>query len=612
MIGIKRKSILNLILVLIFLSGCIEDENTIPVANAGRNQTVDINTLVTLDGSDSTDADGDFLNYSWTAKEGNPAKVNLVSTDNAASRKFTPTIAGTYTFILIVNDGIVDSLPVEVVITVNDPPVVANAGSDQTVNINTLVTLDGSASSGADGDTLTYSWTAKSGNPATDALSSTTAVSPTFTPTALGTYTFILIVNDGIVDSLPVEVVITVNDPPVVANAGSDQTVNINTLVTLDGSASSGADGDTLTYSWTAKSGNPATDALSSTTAVSPTFTPTALGTYTFELIVNDGTIDSSPDEVDIIVTAAAPYTVVSQVTIPSAGTHNLRSIAYGGGTFVAVGVNTNGNSGIGYYSTDAGRTWTQNISAGEPLEQIIYADSKFSAIGDNGRLSRSDAGQTSWTHSKLQVGGNPSGGDWESIAFNPASSGRYVISRNAGRTAYTDGTSINFTEVTTGELGTFFSSVFGNDTFFVAGDNGKIAHSTDNGLNWIVNTVDSDNDRFISMAYGSSGGLMAITSPGGFFISATGTGGWTEYVFTVFVGIARTAQNVRYLNNRYVLAGDEFVSFSDTGAQDSWTTFASEAVDDNLNALWNDVSYNNNEYIFVGNAGKILIVQQN
>ncbi len=493
---------------------------------------------------------------------------------------------------------------------------VANAGSDQTININTLVTLDGSASTDADSDTLTYSWTAKSGNPANDALSSATAASPTFTPTAVGTYTFELIVNDGTIDSSPDEVVITVNDPNTnsapVANAGSDQNVTVNTLVTLDGSASTDADSDTLTYSWTAKSGNPANDALSSATAASPTFTPTAVGTYTFELIVNDGTIDSSPDEVDIIVTAAEPYTVIRQVTIPSAGTHNLRSIAYGGGTFVAVGINTSGNIGIGYYSTDAGRTWTQNISAGEPLEQIIYADSKFSAIGDNGRLSRSDAGQTSWTHSKLQVGGNPSGGNWESIAFNPASSGRYIIARNSRNIAYADGNSTDFTEVDTGESGSFFSSVFANNTFFVAGNDGKIAHSTDNGATWMVNTVDSDNDRFISMAYGSPGGLMAITSPGGFFISATGTGGWTEYVFTVFVGIARTAQNVRYLNNRYVLAGDDFVAFSESGAEDSWTILAAQTIDDNLNALWNDVSYNNNEYIFVGNAGKILIVQQN
>ena len=73
------------------------------------------------------------------------------------------------------------------------------------------------------------------------------------------------------------DVTVTINTPPV-ADAGSDQTVSPGTTVTLDGSGSSDADGDTLTYAWMQTAGTAVT--LSSATAVSPTFTsPTSTGT---------------------------------------------------------------------------------------------------------------------------------------------------------------------------------------------------------------------------------------------------------------------------------------------------------------------------------------------
>jgi hypothetical protein len=89
---------------------------------------------------------------------------------------------------------------------------VANAGPDQTVAVNALVILDGSGSSDANGDPLTFSWSLTStpvGSAA--ALSSLTSVSPTFTADLAGTYVVQLIVNDGTVDSVPRSVMITVN-----------------------------------------------------------------------------------------------------------------------------------------------------------------------------------------------------------------------------------------------------------------------------------------------------------------------------------------------------------------------------------------------------------------
>jgi hypothetical protein len=99
-------------------------------------------------------------------------------------------------------------------------------------------------------------------------------------------------------------------EPPV-ADAGPDQTVIVNTLVTLDGSGSYDPDNDPIEgYSWALVSG-PEGVVLDQTDPVHPTFTPTTTGTYLFQLIVTDGIFDSEPDFVEITVvpppTTAAP-----------------------------------------------------------------------------------------------------------------------------------------------------------------------------------------------------------------------------------------------------------------------------------------------------------------
>ncbi len=96
----------------------------------------------------------------------------------------------------------------------------------------------------------------------------------------------------------------TVNAAPV-ANAGAAQSVVSGAAVTLDGSASSDANGDPLTYSWafTKPSGSNAT--LSSATVVKPIFTPDAAGAYVFNLVVNDGKVNSATATVTITASVA-------------------------------------------------------------------------------------------------------------------------------------------------------------------------------------------------------------------------------------------------------------------------------------------------------------------
>ena len=185
--------------------------NTAPVAKTGLVQNVSVGD-VTLDGSGSTDANGDTLTYRWSmlTKPANSTATLLFP--NSANPKFTADLAGTYVLGLTVNDGKVNGTVASsriVAAPLNTLPV-ANAGSAQTVSAATLVTLDGSASTDANNDTLTYKWvltTKPTGS--TAALSSATAAKPTFTADTIGVYVASLVVNDGKADSVLVTVPIT-------------------------------------------------------------------------------------------------------------------------------------------------------------------------------------------------------------------------------------------------------------------------------------------------------------------------------------------------------------------------------------------------------------------
>jgi hypothetical protein len=258
--------------------------NTPPVADAGPDQVVAIGDLITLDGTGSSDADGDPLTYEWSFVERPPGSQVTLDDPTAVNPTFVVDALGSYVLELAVDDGLESSAPDTVtVVAVNSAPV-ASAGPDQTVPIGATVTLDGSDSSDMDGDLLTFDWllTPPAGSSAT--LSDPAAVMPTFDVDLPGSYSAELVVNDGTVDSAPDTVTITTENSPPVAGAGPDQTVLVGDTVSLDGSTSHDADGNPLTFAWrlTPPAGSSAT--LSDPTAVMPTFAVDLPGTYSAEL----------------------------------------------------------------------------------------------------------------------------------------------------------------------------------------------------------------------------------------------------------------------------------------------------------------------------------------
>lgn len=281
--------------------------NAAPVANAGSNQNVTIGATVTLDGTASSDANNDSLTYKWTLQSKPSNSSATLSSLTSAKPTFKADLAGTYVATLVVSDGKANSdvAVVSVLASVANSLPVAKAGANQNVVVGTSVTLDGTASTDANGDSLTYKWSLlykPTGSLAS--LASASSSKPTFTADAVGTFVVSLIVNDGQADSATVSsttvIAEALNAAPV-ANAGPAQTVLIGATVTLTGAASSDANADKLTYKWvltTRPTGS--TASLSSTSVVSPTFIADVAGVFVASLIVNDGKLDSAVSTVPI------------------------------------------------------------------------------------------------------------------------------------------------------------------------------------------------------------------------------------------------------------------------------------------------------------------------
>jgi uncharacterized protein YhjY with autotransporter beta-barrel domain len=284
--------------------------NQLPVAQAGANRIVadtdnQAGETVTLDGTQSTDADGTITSYQWLI-----GQSTVLATGATATARL-PDGPQTLTLRVTDNAGGVGTDTVTITVAAPNPTVapVANAGADRTIadtdtQVGENVTLDGSASTDAGGTIVNYQW-----------MLGTQVIATGVTATARlpdgeSFLTLVVTDNDGNTgsDGLLITVAGVAQIAPV-ANAGPDRSVadtdaNPGEDITLDGSGSTDADGVITTYQW-ALDGRPVATGVTATMRL-----PDGVSAVTLTVVDDGG--NSSSDAVQISVAAAPIVPVLS------------------------------------------------------------------------------------------------------------------------------------------------------------------------------------------------------------------------------------------------------------------------------------------------------------
>jgi PKD repeat protein len=199
----------------------------------------------------------------------------------------------------------------------NTPPV-ADAGPDQSILVNEVTALEGSATD-ADGNSIVYwLWTVESAPAGSSpVLFAADLPNSPFMADVAGDYVLSLVAGDGIDVSVPDLVVVSVSEllPPT-AVISADVTSGVAPLtVNFDGSASQDPQGGGLSYSWSFGDGN-------SAAGVAPTHTFLLPGDHAVTLNVIDsfGLSDLAIIQIQVSAPPNAPPEV-SPTASPKTGT---------------------------------------------------------------------------------------------------------------------------------------------------------------------------------------------------------------------------------------------------------------------------------------------------
>ena len=228
--------------------------NLPPVADAGETQRALPGEQVFLDGSGSSDPNGDTLSYQWSGYFGG---ADLIGADTATP-SFIATGFGDYFISLRVTDPDGLSSTDQVVVVVpNVAPVISVAPyeANTVVGPDGTITLDASGTTDANGQNLSFQWsTWRTPNESTLDFYLGTDSTQRITFDAEGRFDFKIEVSDG-------ETTVSEIIGPIYARLGNrSPDADIATpdgdraderqILRLDGSGSTDPDSDSLTYSW--------------------------------------------------------------------------------------------------------------------------------------------------------------------------------------------------------------------------------------------------------------------------------------------------------------------------------------------------------------------------
>ncbi len=411
--------------------GVLPASNHPPIANAGSDITATVGTQVTLSAVASSDEDGNTLTYRWRILEKPVNSIASLDNTDAIQPKLLIDRKGNYRIELIVNDGQIDSAAVVAVITTENSKPLARAGDDQTIKVKQTVYLDGINSSDIDQDNLNFQWQLL-GKP-TDSgtsLKNQDTQTPNITPDKPGNYTLQLIVNDGLLDSLPDQLIVSTENSKPIADAGFNQSGTVGRQITLDGTQSIDVDNDPLSYVWSllTKPVNSSVELISAD-RVQALLTPDLPGDYVAQLIVNDTKLNSDAATSLVTVSVAPPVNHAPQITSNPPLTATIGNL----------------------YSYDVDATDSDN-------DALIYSLSLFST----GMSINTQTGIISWTPTAGQTGSqsvnvkvsdDKGGSDSQSFSISVAAADQTTVPNLANQTRATAEAAIQQAKLNIGTL---------------------------------------------------------------------------------------------------------------------------------------------------------------
>ncbi len=268
----------------------------------------------------------------------------------------------------------------------------------------------------------------------------------------------------------------------------------------------------------------------------------------------------------------------------PTAPTNELYDVTFGGGRFVAVG-----NYGNIFVSTN-GETWTTASGGTEKnLRSVARGQDLYVAVGNEGLLFTSPDG-AAWTRRAAPISENLRG-----VTFG---SGRFVAVGESDSTVLVSSNGIAWTQQTAYTHHGLYSVTFSGGQFVAVGDDGDILHSSD-GLNWAGRSI--TDSRLNSIASGR--GMLVAVGKDGVILTSTNGIDWRNVSPINELGFF---QGVAYGNGRFVAAGQGGLLYTSTNGV-NWekriTPFAS--------SYWHwtdieDLSFANDVFIAVGQGGRI------
>ncbi|HYF92779.1 MAG TPA: S-layer homology domain-containing protein [Symbiobacteriaceae bacterium] len=179
--------------------------------------------------------------------------------------------------------------------------------------------------------------------------------------------------------------------------------------------------------------------------------------------------------------------------------------VAYGAGVFVAPEAN-----GAQMWVSADGLTWSTVDLPGNTLNGLVYGGGRFVAVGLDGAYAVSADGST-WTTGSL----NTSGVNLWEVAYG---NGVYVAAGDAG-SIYTSPDGLSWTARTSGTTDGLYGAAYGNGTFVVSGTGGAIVRSVD-GITW---SADASPASVTLQRVAFGGGLFVATGDIGTIVTYSG-----------------------------------------------------------------------------------------